>query len=147
MSQPTSKKFGKSTREVPHHSQKAQKWYPADDESQPKSVSGNFFECIVTDLEVRRCLWGNSRILRSLVCLAHWNLEACGTTFEKFEHPAIPKGYDRCHDGERDSFNAFPSRERCRITRLAIWQNINWCDRDRQGICESTVCQWTGPSY
>ncbi|KAK6843152.1 putative ribosomal protein L6.e.B- cytosolic [Apiospora arundinis] len=38
MSAPTSKKFGKSTREVPHHSQKAQKWYPADDEAQPKSV-------------------------------------------------------------------------------------------------------------
>lgn len=40
MSAPTSKKFGKSTREVPHHSQKAQKWYPADDESKPKTVSG-----------------------------------------------------------------------------------------------------------
>ncbi|KAH6657500.1 ribosomal protein L6e-domain-containing protein [Truncatella angustata] len=38
MSAPTSKKFGKSTREVPHHSQKAQKWYPADDESKPKTV-------------------------------------------------------------------------------------------------------------
>ncbi|KAK7923190.1 50S ribosomal protein L6e [Apiospora marii] len=38
MSAPTSKKFGKSTREVPHHSQKAQKWYPADDEAQPKAV-------------------------------------------------------------------------------------------------------------
>ncbi|KAK7952476.1 60S ribosomal protein eL6 [Apiospora aurea] len=38
MSAPTSKQFGKSTREVPHHSQKAQKWYPADDEAQPKSV-------------------------------------------------------------------------------------------------------------
>lgn len=41
MSAPTSKKFGKSTREVPHHSQKAQKWYPADDEAQPKAVSSN----------------------------------------------------------------------------------------------------------
>ncbi|KAH7035301.1 ribosomal protein L6e-domain-containing protein [Microdochium trichocladiopsis] len=39
MSQPSQqKKFGKSTREVPHHSQKAQKWYPADDDSQPKTV-------------------------------------------------------------------------------------------------------------
>ncbi|KAI8965975.1 ribosomal protein L6e-domain-containing protein [Daldinia sp. FL1419] len=39
MSQPsTQKTFGKSTREVPHHSQKAQKWYPADDESKPKTV-------------------------------------------------------------------------------------------------------------
>ena len=32
------KTFGKSTREVPHHSQKAKKWYPADDESQAKKV-------------------------------------------------------------------------------------------------------------
>ncbi|KAI0889966.1 ribosomal protein L6e-domain-containing protein [Annulohypoxylon maeteangense] len=39
MSQPTIKKtFGKSTREVPHPSQKAQKWYPADDEAKPKTV-------------------------------------------------------------------------------------------------------------
>lgn len=40
MSQPSQqKKFGKSTREVPHHSDKAQKWYPADDDSKPKTVS------------------------------------------------------------------------------------------------------------
>ncbi|KUJ20376.1 putative 60S ribosomal protein L6-B [Mollisia scopiformis] len=32
------KTFGKSTREVPHHSQKAKKWYPAEDEAQPKKV-------------------------------------------------------------------------------------------------------------
>ncbi|KAI1263108.1 ribosomal protein L6e-domain-containing protein [Xylariaceae sp. FL1019] len=39
MSQPsTSKKFGKSTREVPHPSQVAQKWYPATDEAKPKKV-------------------------------------------------------------------------------------------------------------
>ena len=38
---PTSKKFGKSTREVPHHSEKAQKWYPADDEAAPKKVRDN----------------------------------------------------------------------------------------------------------
>ncbi|KAI1404691.1 ribosomal protein L6e-domain-containing protein [Hypoxylon fuscum] len=39
MSQPsTQKKFGKSTREVPHPSQKAQKWYPVDDEAKPKKV-------------------------------------------------------------------------------------------------------------
>lgn len=39
MSQPsTQKKFGKSTREVPHPSQKAQKWYPVDDEAKPKTV-------------------------------------------------------------------------------------------------------------
>ncbi|KAI0022215.1 ribosomal protein L6e-domain-containing protein [Xylariomycetidae sp. FL0641] len=39
MSQPsTQKKFGKSTREVPHPSQKAQKWYPADDDNKPKTT-------------------------------------------------------------------------------------------------------------
>lgn len=35
------KTFGKSTREVPHHTQKAQKWYPAEDEYQPKKVSSH----------------------------------------------------------------------------------------------------------
>jgi len=40
MSAPEAQKktFGKSTREVPHHSQKASKWYPAEDESAPKKV-------------------------------------------------------------------------------------------------------------
>jgi hypothetical protein len=33
-----SKQFGSSTREVPHTSQKAQKWYPTDDEPQKKQV-------------------------------------------------------------------------------------------------------------
>lgn len=36
---PTSKKFGKSTREVPAAADKAKKWYNADDESEPKQVS------------------------------------------------------------------------------------------------------------
>jgi hypothetical protein len=35
------KTFGKSTREVPHHSQKASKWYPAEDEAQHKKVGVN----------------------------------------------------------------------------------------------------------
>lgn len=39
--QPTTKKFGKSTRTVPHPSDKAQKWYPAVDESKPKKVREN----------------------------------------------------------------------------------------------------------
>ncbi|KAM0287008.1 hypothetical protein ACHAQH_000693 [Verticillium albo-atrum] len=34
----TTKKFGKGTREVPASSQKASKWYPADDEPQAKKV-------------------------------------------------------------------------------------------------------------
>ncbi|KAI4245437.1 MAG: hypothetical protein L6R40_002497 [Gallowayella cf. fulva] len=32
------KKFGKGEREVPHHTQKAKKFYPAEDESKPKKV-------------------------------------------------------------------------------------------------------------
>jgi hypothetical protein len=33
------KQFGKGQRTVPHPAQKAHKWYPVDDESQPKKVS------------------------------------------------------------------------------------------------------------
>ena len=36
---PTSKKFGKSSRDVPAAADKAQKWYNADDETDPKKVS------------------------------------------------------------------------------------------------------------
>ncbi|KAK1769774.1 ribosomal protein L6e-domain-containing protein [Phialemonium atrogriseum] len=36
--QPAAKTFGKSTRTVPQASDKAQKWYPAVDESKPKKV-------------------------------------------------------------------------------------------------------------
>lgn len=32
------KKFGKSERKVPHHTQKAKKFYPAEDELKPKKV-------------------------------------------------------------------------------------------------------------
>ncbi|MCJ1372343.1 hypothetical protein MMC20_003567 [Loxospora ochrophaea] len=32
------KKFGKGEREIPHHTQKAKKYYPAEDERQPKKV-------------------------------------------------------------------------------------------------------------
>ncbi|KAI9699015.1 MAG: hypothetical protein M1836_003204 [Candelina mexicana] len=35
----TTKKVGKGEREIPHHSQKAKKWYPAEDENKPKKVS------------------------------------------------------------------------------------------------------------
>lgn len=34
----STKKFGKSERTIPHHSQKASKWYPAEDEATPKKV-------------------------------------------------------------------------------------------------------------
>jgi large subunit ribosomal protein L6e len=36
---PTEKKFGKASRQVPHHSQKAKKWYDVEDAPQPKKVS------------------------------------------------------------------------------------------------------------
>ena len=36
---PTTKTFGKSTREVPAPSERAKKWYNADDENNPKKVS------------------------------------------------------------------------------------------------------------
>jgi len=34
----STKKFGKTERTIPHHSQKASKWYPAEDEAAPKKV-------------------------------------------------------------------------------------------------------------
>jgi hypothetical protein len=37
---PTSKTFGKSTRSIPHPTEKAQKWYPAEDEAKPRQVCG-----------------------------------------------------------------------------------------------------------
>lgn len=40
MSAPTTKTFGKSTRSVPHPTEKAQKWYPAEDEAKPRKVRG-----------------------------------------------------------------------------------------------------------
>jgi hypothetical protein len=36
---PTTKKFGKGERSIPHPSQKASKYYPAEDVSVPKKVS------------------------------------------------------------------------------------------------------------
>ncbi|KAK0392610.1 hypothetical protein NLU13_2105 [Sarocladium strictum] len=35
---PQTKKFGKGSRDVPAPAERAQKWYPADDDSQPKTV-------------------------------------------------------------------------------------------------------------
>jgi len=35
---PSTKKFGKTERTIPHHSQKASKWYPTEDEAAPKKV-------------------------------------------------------------------------------------------------------------
>lgn len=50
----TTKKFGKGERSVPHHSQKASKFYPAYDEKQPKKVRGMW--------ELKRCARRDSRI-------------------------------------------------------------------------------------
>jgi len=35
----TKKQFGKGEREIAHHSQAAQKYYPAEDQPQPRKVS------------------------------------------------------------------------------------------------------------
>jgi len=35
---PQTKKFGKGERKVPHHSDKAPKFYPAEDAPKPKTV-------------------------------------------------------------------------------------------------------------
>jgi hypothetical protein len=39
------KKFGKSERHIPHHSQKAKKYYPAEDEVIHKKVSTTDYDC------------------------------------------------------------------------------------------------------
>ena len=44
---PQTKKFQKGERRVPHHSQKAKKWYPVDDEKQPKKVSDHSLTSVV----------------------------------------------------------------------------------------------------
>lgn len=51
---PTTKKFGKGERTVPHHSKKAQKWYPAEDEAKPKKVREDVREGRAPG---RRCFW------------------------------------------------------------------------------------------
>jgi hypothetical protein len=38
MSEPTTKKFGSGERTIPHHTEKAPKYYPAEDISKPKTV-------------------------------------------------------------------------------------------------------------
>lgn len=60
MSDGQTKQFGKGQRLVP--AQKAQKWYPVDDESQPKKVSedpGGF-----NTIDLRETDWGRVRFAR-----------------------------------------------------------------------------------
>lgn len=59
---PQTKTFGKATRTVPHSSEKAQKWYPAEDEAQPRKVRA----CTSSPGDLRRfwrsiarCTWWN----------------------------------------------------------------------------------------
>lgn len=47
---PTKKKFGKSEREVPHHTHKAKKWYPAEDEIQPKKVGRELSDSLLVEV-------------------------------------------------------------------------------------------------
>lgn len=55
----TMKKFGKGDREVPHYTQKAQKWYPTEDEPQPKKVC----------LRNRRLLFNRFSYFGGICCL------------------------------------------------------------------------------
>ena len=41
------KKFGKGERSVPHHTQKARKFYPAQDEARPRKVCGIWEHCYI----------------------------------------------------------------------------------------------------
>jgi hypothetical protein len=41
MSEPTTKKFGSGERTIPHHSEKAPKYYPSEDIAKPKTVRTN----------------------------------------------------------------------------------------------------------
>ena len=43
-SEPKTKKFGKGERTLPHHTQKAKKFYPVEDESKPKKVCNALLE-------------------------------------------------------------------------------------------------------
>jgi hypothetical protein len=41
--EPTKKKFGSGERTIPHHTEKAPKYYPAEDVAQPKKVGNSPF--------------------------------------------------------------------------------------------------------
>ena len=38
MAEHKTKKFGKTERKIPHHTQKAKKFYPAEDDAKPRKV-------------------------------------------------------------------------------------------------------------
>jgi len=76
------KTFGKSTREVPHHSQKAKKWYPAEDEAAPKKVCYFYFLRLCDwHIAVAGCiLVQSSSGMCEPDCLQHWS-DGC-TSFQ-----------------------------------------------------------------
>ena len=53
------KTFGKSTREVPHHTEKAKKWYPAEDETVPRKVGSQYSTGADAFLLLLRAIWVN----------------------------------------------------------------------------------------
>ena len=63
--EPQTKKFGKGERVVPHHSQKAQKWYSTEDESRAKKVRDLF-----SDGQLRLSRQRGSKSLVSSIDLA-----------------------------------------------------------------------------
>ncbi len=60
------KKFSKGERHIPHASERAGKWYPAEDESKPKTVRFD----ILWEVEV---FWLSSAVLRGPVAIAPRN--------------------------------------------------------------------------
>ena len=58
----TTKKFGKGERYVPHSSVKAKRYYPAEDETKPKTVRRDLFDEHCVDLD----LASNSQLLADL---------------------------------------------------------------------------------
>lgn len=89
MSDAQTKKFGKGDRTIPSHSQKAQKWYPVDDEPQPKKVSNCLYDSRASVL--RMSALRQSTCVRSAVHLSldrRATFTACGpATFVRSRNP------------------------------------------------------------
>ncbi len=59
------KKFGKGERSIPHHTQKAKKFYPAEDENKPRKVST--YSCSLS------ILWSGEALAKQAGCLLSIN--------------------------------------------------------------------------
>lgn len=68
--QPTTKKFAKGERSVPHHSQKASKYYPADDAAVPKKVRSMHATLRQRDPARKRRIFASPHAKLSLRCPA-----------------------------------------------------------------------------